>query len=66
MERRRRTLVKTITFRIIATLITIFTAYYFTGNWAISLELGIIANLIKTLAYYVHERFWNRVDYGRS
>ena len=29
------------------------------------LEAGIVANLFKMFLYYGHERFWNRIDFGK-
>ena len=64
MDTHRRTLLKTITWRAIATTTTIAVIYIWTGDLGISFVSGIVANLLKTLFYYVHERVWNSIRYG--
>ncbi len=65
MDTYKRSIYKTITWRIIATLTTIIVIYIWTKSWSISLVAGIVANVLKTVFYYIHERLWNRTDYGR-
>ena len=66
MESRKRSIVKTIIWRFIATTVTILVAYAFVGEWTPSISLGIAANGIKTFLYYAHERAWDRVEFGRK
>ncbi|RLG91215.1 MAG: DUF2061 domain-containing protein [Candidatus Hecatellales archaeon] len=61
MDTKRKSLVKTISWRIIATGITIGTIYAFTGNIAFSGEVGIIINVVKAFAYYLHERLYAKM-----
>lgn len=65
MEHPKRTLVKTITWRIIALVTTITVVYIYSGDIHESLVVGIGANFIKMFLYYIHERVWNRVHFGR-
>ena len=65
MDTHKRTIFKTITWRIIATVTTILTIYFWTNSWSVSLGSGLIANALKTLFYYIHERVWNLTDFGR-
>jgi uncharacterized membrane protein len=55
MELQKRTLVKTVTYRVAAILATI----PFTG---LTTALGI--HVILMLIYYVHERLWTKVRWG--
>ena len=66
MDTHRRTIVKTITWRIIATLTTVIIIYLWIGNWSIALGSGLVANALKTVFYYIHERMWNLTDFGRE
>ena len=50
-----RTIVKSISWRVVATAVTA----YFTG-----LTGAIIINIWMTVAYYIHERFWTRIKWG--
>jgi len=56
-DRKRRSIVKTITWRIIAILVTTVSIYIITKDVSISLEAGLIINFIKGALYYFHERF---------
>ena len=66
MEHPKRTLVKTLTWRLIAVLTTIGVVYLYYGNAKESIVVGGVANLFKMVLYYVHERIWNRVHFGRQ
>ena len=55
---KKRHLLKTISWRIIATVITILIAWILTGNINTALNIGVAEVLIKMAAYYGHERFW--------
>ena len=65
MERHSRTIAKTLTWRVIGTLITIWVVYLFDTDLKSSITIGISANLIKLFLYYLHERLWNRIAFGR-
>ena len=65
MDTHSRTIMKTVTWRIIATVTTVSIILYFTNNWALSLSSGLAANVFKTAFYYAHERAWNLSDFGR-
>ncbi len=64
MEQHKRTLIKTVTWRIIALLTTIIVVYIYSGDLKESLTIGIAANLLKMGFYYIHERIWNRIKFG--
>ena len=57
METHKRTLIRAITWRIVATLVTAA----FTG-----LSGAIVINIFMTLAHYVDERLWLRVNWGKE
>jgi len=65
MEKRIRSVAKTISWRFIATLITLLLAYLWLHEWTTSIALAILINGIKGLAYYLHERGWNLIHWGR-
>ena len=65
MEQPKRTLIKTITWRIIALTTTIAVVYLYSGDAKESLVVGFSANALKMFFYYAHERIWNRIDFGR-
>ena len=57
MELHKRTLVRAITWRIIATLVT--------AAWT-GLSGAIVINIVMTIAHYVHERVWLKINWGRE
>ena len=65
MESHARTIFKSVTWRIIAVIVAFIVAYAFTRNPLESGGIAITANLINMVAYYIHERLWNRVKFGR-
>ena len=66
MEKHTRTIFKTLSWRIVATSTTLLLVYFFTEDIVLSVGVGIIESFLKTLIYYIHERVWNRTDYGRK
>jgi uncharacterized membrane protein len=57
---------KAVTWRVIATSTTMFLVYIFTGEMDLSLGVGLFDVLIKLAFYFLHERAWDRVLYGRD
>ena len=66
IESRKRSLIKSISWRIIATAITMLVSFIWLGEWTSAIALAITANMIKGLFYYIHERAWNKTDFGRK
>lgn len=65
MESRKRSIVKALSWRFIATFITALVAFVLTGELAFAAKIGILDTVIKFGAYFAHERLWVRVSYGR-
>lgn len=57
MDTHARSIAKAITWRIIATLI----AMYWVG-----IQAAILMNIVQTIAYYIHERVWIKINWGRQ
>ncbi len=57
-DRHLKSILKGITWRIIATFTTIFIAYFITGKVIFALEIGGIEFISKIIIYYIHERLW--------
>lgn len=55
---KKRHLLKTLSWRIIATLITFLIAFILTGEIHIAIGIGVVEFIVKMFAYYGHERFW--------
>jgi uncharacterized membrane protein len=65
-ETRRRTLVKSLSYRILGGLITLGVAFLATGKLTAAATIGIVDALVKLGAFYLHERLWLRIGYGRT
>jgi uncharacterized membrane protein len=64
-EKHYRSLVKALSWRVTGTIDTILISFLITGQakWAIS--IGFVELFTKIFLYYVHERIWNRLTFGR-
>lgn len=66
MEHHKRTMAKTISWRIVGFLITTGVLYLFNRDAKQSLIIMGSADVVKIFVYYAHERVWNRVKFGRA
>ena len=66
MESRRRSLVKALSWRLVALTITTLVAYVLFQDAKVAASVGLIDSLVKILAYYAHERAWQHVSFGRK
>lgn len=64
-ETNTRSLTKAVSWRFIATSITISIAYLFTGEITVALEIGGLDMVLKLLAYFFHERVWGKIKLGK-
>ena len=64
-EHVNRSLVKTITYRVVIIISTAIIVYILTGEVKQTIDITLIANLINTLLYYIHERVWNKIHWGK-
>ena len=64
VESRERTIVKTITWRLIAIVVTYLITYAIYGNYEVSFFTAVLINLVKSILYYLHERAWTKIKWG--
>ena len=64
MESQTRTLAKTVSWRIFASLITSVVVWQVTGKPELGISIAALDCLIKLVTYYIHERIWNAVGFG--
>jgi len=64
-ETARRSLVKTISWRVIGTLDTILISWLITGTFAFAISIGAIELFTKMVLYFFHERAWNSIKFGK-
>lgn len=65
MESHRRSLAKALSWRVGGLVVTSGVAWALTGKIQFALTMGLVDSLVKVCAYYVHERVWNRLGFGR-
>jgi uncharacterized membrane protein len=58
IESRTRSLLKALSWRVIATITTAVIAYLVTGEVDTAMLIGGIEVVVKFAIYYVHERLW--------
>ena len=59
----KRSIEKSVTWRITATLTTILIAYFIIGDVSTAMAIGGIEFFAKMLIYFLHERAWNMVKF---
>ena len=62
----KRTIVKTLTWRVTASLTTFVIAWVLTGDLLIGATIGSIEAVAKIFLYYFHERIWNNIIWAKS
>lgn len=65
-ERPLRSIVKSISWRVIGTVDTVVISYFVTGEVTLALSIGSIELFTKMILYFLHERIWNAMRWGRD
>ena len=65
-EKPLRSLLKSISWRIVGTIDTILIAWIITGHLNTAFSIGAIELVTKMLLYFFHERVWNAVKWGKK
>ncbi len=61
---RKRSIVKSIVWRIICIVVSVVVTFFLSGKWDIAVAVGTVYNVITMILYYFHERIWNRIKWG--
>ena len=62
----RRSLAKTLTWRVLATSDTFIISWFVTGTWTLAGAIAGIEVVTKMFLYYGHERLWNRIKWAKE
>jgi uncharacterized membrane protein len=65
-ERVERSIVKTITYRVLLILAQAVIVYGFTGSRELTIGLTTATNAAATVIYFFHERAWNAIHFGKE
>lgn len=60
-----RSVVKSISWRILGTLDTFLISWIVTGETSVAFSIGSIELITKMLLYFFHERIWNTIKWGK-
>ena len=66
METQARSIAKAVSYRFLGSAVTGLIVFVLTGKLALSAGAGALDMILKVAAYYVHERVWNHIGYGRE
>lgn len=61
---RKRSLMKTLTWRVASTVLTVSVVWFVSGTISTGLIVGLLDITIVTALYYGHERVWDMFEYG--
>lgn len=62
----KRSIVKGISWRAIATTTTIIIVYFFFGRLDLAIAAGLLETVLKVGLYWAHERAWFKITWGRK
>jgi len=65
-ETKKRSILKAISWRTWATITTAVIVFIFTGRFALAITIGLLEVFAKMALYFFHERFWQRINYGKK
>ena len=66
METHLRSIVKGLSWRVIATLVTTVVVWFISGEVSMALFAGAIDSILKVGLFWGHERLWQMVIWGRK
>jgi adenylylsulfate kinase len=65
MDTHRRSILKTISWRVVATLLTTGVTFVVTGRVDLAITVGLGDSIVKFFSYYLHERMWSKIRFGQ-
>jgi len=65
METHARSIAKAVTYRIFGSASTALIVFFFTKNTGASLGAALADSIIKIGLYFLHERAWEYISFGR-
>jgi uncharacterized membrane protein len=65
-ESHSRSIVKAVSYRILGSASTGLIVYVLTGKGSLGLSASLLDVVLKIFVYFIHERIWDRINYGRE
>jgi uncharacterized membrane protein len=66
MDSNTRSIAKAISYRALGSLSTAGIVFVFSGDLKVSAGVGALDVVTKLALYYLHERVWNHISFGRA
>ena len=66
VESHTRSIVKAVSYRILGSATTALIFFVLTGKPSLSVGAGALDMVLKIGVYFIHERIWNHINFGRS
>jgi uncharacterized membrane protein len=66
MESHKRSIAKALSYRFFGSLTTAGIALLLIGKLDVAIGVGVLDGFAKMGAYFLHERVWARIKWGRS
>ena len=65
METHSRSMAKAVSYRLFGSASTAVIVWFFSHSLSLSLGAGILDTVVKLGLYFLHERVWDHISYGR-
>lgn len=65
-EQIKRSLLKTITFRLLIVITDAIIVYIITRSIDLTIGIVLLSNILRTILFFFHERLWDSLSWGRS
>jgi adenylylsulfate kinase len=66
MDSNTRSIAKAVSYRVFGSITTALIVLFFTGDWRSSAGAGLADSVFKIVLYFLHERLWNYIGFGRQ
>ncbi|HYP06959.1 MAG TPA: DUF2061 domain-containing protein [Bryobacteraceae bacterium] len=66
MDSNTRSIAKAISYRVLGSVSTGVIVFIFSGDATVSVGVGVLDVVVKMALYYIHERIWNHITFGRQ
>jgi uncharacterized membrane protein len=66
MDTQSRSIAKAISYRVLGSISTAILVFGFSGDVKIAAGIGTLDVVAKLGLYWLHERIWNHIPYGRQ
>jgi len=61
-----RSILKAISYRVLAAIATATIVFVFTRRIVLSISVGLVESIVKMICYYLHERAWSFIGFGKN